>query len=147
MSNKKTVIFSLALILLLTIVSGCGSSGDQAAKPQPSQQAASSMPNEDPLPIVADLTRKLNDTAAMVKAEKLPEAKTIAAGALKTHERLTVHITDAKLKTTLAASVKAVSEAVNADPVSRPAAEARLAEALAAVKQAGEVLKDHQHQH
>jgi hypothetical protein len=147
MRNKKLILLSLVAILVLAVATGCGSSDNQAAKLAPATTAkpATSMPNEDPMPIAQDLERKLKDTGTMVKEAKWAEAKIIAAEALKTSDRLNVHVTDARIKDSLKKSVNDVNEAVKASPADQKSAEAKIATALETLKQATVQLQGHQH--
>ena len=146
MKNVKLLSLALIAILSLVLQAGCGSASTQApAAPAAQQKAAGSMPNEDPKPIAQDLERKLQDTAAKVKEGKWSEAKIIVAEAIKTNDRLVVHITDTKLKDALSKSVKEVSEAVSASPADRKSTEAKIDAALNNLKQANVQLQSHSH--
>lgn len=144
MKNVKLLSLALIAILSLVLLAGCGSSNTQAPATTAAQQkAASSMPNEDPKPIAQDLERKLQDTAAKVKEGKWSDAKIIAAEAIKTNDRLVVHITDTKMKDALSKSVKEVSEAVSASPADQKNAETKIAAALSNLKQTNVQLQGH----
>ena len=147
MQNKKLILLSLVALLVMSVAAGCGSSSKQETKTPPTTAAktATSMPNEDPLPIAQDLERKLKDTGKMVKEGKWTEAKIIMAEALKTHERLTVHITDAMMKESLKKSVSDVNSAVSTSPTDQKAAEAKVIAALEMVNKASVQLQGHQH--
>lgn len=147
MKNKKLILLSMVALLSLTVATGCGSSEKQATTPATSAAAksAASMPNEDPGPIAKDLERKLKDTLTMVKEKKLAEAKVIMAEALRTHDRLTVHITDARVKENLKKSIIDVNEAVKASPADQKGTEAKIAAAFEAIKQANDQLEGHKH--
>lgn len=147
MKNKKLIMLSLAALLIMSLVAGCGSNEKQANKAAApaTAKSASSMPNEDPMPIVQDLERKMKDTGAMAKEGKWAEAKLIAAEALKTNDRLTVHVTDARLKDSLKKSVSEVNAAVTASPVDQKAAETKVLAALELIKQASVQMQGHQH--
>ena len=146
MRNKKLIVLSLVALFIMVLVTGCGSSDNQAAKSAPATAAkpASSMPNEDPMPIAQDLERKLKDTGTMVKEGKWAEAKIIAAEALKTNDRLIVHVTDARMKDSLKTSVNDVNEAVKTS-ADQKSAEAKVSTALEALKQAKVQLQGHKH--
>ena len=147
MKNKKLILVSLVAILVLSVVTGCGSSGKQATTTAPATTAkpTSSMPNEDPTPIVQDLERKLKDIGTMVKEGKWAEAKVITGEAMKTNDRLIVHVTDAQLKDSLKKSVADVNGAVSVSPADQKAAEAKVIAAIGVVKQAGAQLQGHKH--
>lgn len=147
MRNKKIFLLSLVATLLLVATTGCGSGDNQAAKPAPATTAktASSMPNEDPVPITQDLERKLKDTGTMINENKWAESKLIVSEALKTTDRLSVHITDPRMKEQLMKSVQAVDAAVKASPADQKSAAAAVSTALEAVKQAAIQLQGHKH--
>lgn len=147
MRNKKILLLSLVAILLLVVTTGCGSGDNQAAKPAPATTAkpASSMPNEDPGPIAQDLERKLKDTGTMINENKWAEAKLIVSEALKTTDRLSVHITDPRMKEQLRKSIQAVDAAVKASPADQKSAAAAVSAALEAVRQAAVQLQGHKH--
>lgn len=147
MRNKKLILLSVVAILVLAVATGCGASDNQAAKSGASTavKPASSMPNEDPKPIAQDLERKLKDTATMIKEGKWSEAKLVAAEALKTNDRLIVHVTDARMKDSLNKSVKDVFEAVKVSPTDQKAGEAKVSIALDALKKATVQLQEHNH--
>lgn len=145
MKNIKMLALAILAVLSLVLLAGCGaSSNTPAPAPAAQQKTASSMPNEDPKPIAQDLERKLQDTAAKAKEGKWADAKLIAAEAVKTHDRLTVHITDVKTKETLSKSVKEVNEAVSVSPDQKNA-EAKINAALNNLKQVNVQLQGHNH--
>lgn len=146
--NKKLILIAVVSLFVLALAAGCGSNDKQASQAAPNtaaKSAATSMPNEDPAPIAQDLERKLKDTGTMVKEGKWAEAKIIAAEALKTNDRLIVHVTDARMKDSLKKSVADVSGAVSASPADQKNADAKIAAALEAVKQASAQLQGHKH--
>lgn len=147
MRNKKMIVLVFILLLTLGLAAGCGSSEKQAA-PAPAAPAktASSMPNEDPVPIAQDLERKLKDTSARLQEGKPGDAKLIMAEAVKTQERLIVHVTNAKTKEALAGAVKGANAALTASPADTKAAETNLATAQSVLKQAITELQSHKHQ-
>lgn len=148
MRNKKLILVSMVAILVLSIAAGCSSSSEKQTKvaaPAAASKSAAAMPNEDPMPIAQDLERKLKDTATMAKESKWPEARIIAAEAVKTNDRLIVHITDTRLRDALRKSVNDVNEAVKASPADAKNTEAKIAIALENVKQAGVQLQGHKH--
>ncbi|MDF2501866.1 MAG: hypothetical protein K0Q77_2580 [Anaerosporomusa subterranea] len=147
MRNKKMILLSLVAILVLAVATGCGSSEKQVSKSAPSTAAksTSSMPKEDVQPIAQDLERKLKDTGTMVKEGKWAEAKLIAAEALKTNDRLIVHVTDARMKDSLQKSVTDVNGAINASPADQKSTEAKIATALEVLKQVSVHLQGHNH--
>lgn len=142
---KKVKMFLLALIAILTLalLAGCGSSNNSAPAPAAPQKASNSMPNEDPKPIAQDLERKLQDTAAKVKEGKWADSKIIAAEAVKTSDRLVLHITDTRMKDALSKSVKEVNDAVSASPTDQKNAEAKINSALNNLKQANSQIQSH----
>ena len=146
MLNKKLILLSVIALLILGLATGCGSS-EKAAAPAPSAPAKtpSGMPNEDPMPIAQDLERKLNDTVAKIKEGKIGEAKIIMVEAVKTKDRLSVHITDTRTKDTLNSTVKEANEAVNASPADAKSTEAKIGSAVTVLKQAMVQLQGHKH--
>lgn len=147
MRNKKRILLFLVALMVTGLAAGCGAGNKQAAPNAPPAAAkpAASMPNEDPTPIAQDLERKLKDTGAMVTAGKWAEAKLIAAEALKTNDRLLVHVTDARMKEHLRQSINDANAAVNASPADQKSAAAKVTAALEAVQQASLQLRGHQH--
>lgn len=147
MRNKKFILLSMVALFMLVVVSGCGSNEKQPAKTAAptNASAAHSMPKEDVNPIMQDLERKLKDTASMVKDGKWAEAKLIAAEAMKTNDRLSVHIADVETRDSLKKSVTDVIGAVNASPADQKSAETKITVALDVLKQAVAQLQGHNH--
>ncbi|EGO64832.1 hypothetical protein [Acetonema longum] len=147
--NLKKAVFSLAAIFALTAVAGGISAGRQPVLPATSSVAQAahghghSMPNEDPLPIAQDLERKLKDTGAIARAGQWANAKLVAAAALKTRDRLLVHITDTRLNQELQQSVQEAHDAVLASD--KTAVEAKVAAALQVLAEAKAQLQNHTH--
>ena len=129
MKKTKAILGILAIAATMALVAGCGSSGKPAATQQPAaeQQAASqhgghdmsNMPKEDPMPMMKDLDKALQDVVKQVKAGQTMEAQKSAAQLVSTTDKLMPHMMDAALKDKLRKAAVDIKDSVNsgkADP-------------------------------
>jgi hypothetical protein len=104
------------------------------------------MPNEDPNVFIKDM----NQTVAMIieqtKLNKLEDAKKSAAELVALNEKLSVHVTDAKLKEDLRQGVLAVRDAVQKPSPSQSAIEKSLQDVKNLLNQISNQMKSHKHQ-
>ncbi|MCM0759540.1 hypothetical protein M7775_13360 [Sporomusa sphaeroides DSM 2875] len=125
--NKSKVLFGvLAIAVVLSLVAGCGSSEKTAAQPPASQAQASghqghsaAMPKEDPMPMMKDLDKSLQDVVKQVKAGQTMDAQKSAAQLVSTTDKVMPHMMDAGLKDKLRKAAVEIKDSVNsgkADP-------------------------------
>ncbi len=129
MTNKsKLVTGFLTMTVVLALVTGCGSSEQQAAPP--AQQQASgdmkghdmgnmNMPHEDPLPLVNEVDKDLQDIVNQVKAGQTLAAQKTAGMLAGTAEKIMPHLMKEDLKANLRKAATDIKDSVNsgkADP-------------------------------
>ncbi|MDR7868861.1 MAG: hypothetical protein RIN56_18865 [Sporomusaceae bacterium] len=97
MKKSKLIIISLALILSLVVVAGCGGAGDSKPQQQ-APKAQSSMPTGDPMPMMKDMDASMQDMLKQVKAGQMMEAQKSAAQMAGMADKVMPHMTDSALK-------------------------------------------------
>ncbi len=118
MRNSKVIVGILSMMMALALVTGCGSSEKQAAPQQPASQQASghegmSMPKEDPMPMMKDMDKALQDVVKQSKAGQMMDAQKSAAQLVSTTEKIMPHMMDAGLKDKLRKAAADIKDSVN----------------------------------
>ncbi len=126
MKKSKVLFGVLAIVTVMSLVAGCGSSEKTATKPPASQEQASghqghsaTMPKEDPMPMMKDLDKSLQDVVKQVKAGQTMDAQKSAAQLVSTTDKVMPHMMDAGLKDKLRKAAVEIKDSVNsgkADP-------------------------------
>lgn len=94
MKNAKLVVVLLMLILALVLVAGCGSSDSKPQAQQPAPQAQMSMPTGDPMPMMKDMDKMMQDMMKQVKAGQTMEAQKSASQIASLADKVAPHMTD-----------------------------------------------------
>jgi hypothetical protein len=126
MKKSKVLFGALSVVVVMSLVAGCGSSEKPAAQAPAAQQQASgheghsmSMPKEDPMPFMKDMDKALQDTVKQVKAGQTMDAQKSAAQLVSSAEKVLPHMMDNGLKDSLRKNAAEIKELVNsgkADP-------------------------------
>lgn len=126
MTKSKVTLSILTITVALAIVSGCGSSDKPAAQQPASQQQASghaghsaTMPKEDPMPMMKDMDKDLQDIMKQVKAGQTMEVQKTADHLLSMVNKVMPHMMDNALKDNLrkaAGDIKGIVDSGKMDP-------------------------------
>lgn len=126
MNKSKIVIGILALTVAASVVAGCGSSEKPAAQQPAGQQQASgheghsmAMPKEDPMPMMKDMDKDLQDMMKQVKAGQTMDAQKSAGHMIGMVDKVMPHMMDNGLKDNLHKAATDIKDSVNsgkADP-------------------------------
>ena len=127
MKKSKVLLTILAMVALSALAAGCGSTEKQAPAQAPaSQQQASgheghstAMPKEDPMPMMKDMDKALQDVVKQVKAGQTMDAQKSASQLVGITDKVMPHMMDAGLKENLRKAATDIKEVVNsgkADP-------------------------------
>lgn len=142
MKKSKIAIGVLSLTLGLALVTGCGSSDKQTTQQPAGQQQMSgheghnmNMPKEDPMPMVKDLEKGLQDITKQVKAGQTLDAQKTAGQLASTAEKIVPHMMDDGLKTKLRSGVADIKNAVNSGKADPSAVETKVKALQDVVKQ------------
>jgi predicted small lipoprotein YifL len=129
--KKTKVLFSVvAIAAVMALAAGCGSSEKPAAQAPPSQEQAAghqghsaAMPKEDPMPMMKDLDKTLQDVVRQVKAGQTMEAQKSAAQLVSTTDKVMPHMMDAGLKEKFRNAAVAIKDSVNSAKIDPSALE------------------------
>lgn len=120
MTKSKVVLGILAMTMVLAVVSGCGSSDKPAAQPPASQQQASghaghgaAMPKEDPMPMMKDMDKDLQDIMKQVKAGQTMEVQKTTDHLMSMANKVMPHMMDNGLKDNLRKAAADIKDIVN----------------------------------
>lgn len=121
MTKSKVIIGVLAMTVVLAVVSGCGSSDKPAAQQPPaSQQQASghaghstAMPKEDPMPMMKDMDKDLQDIMKQVKAGQTMEVQKTTDHLMSMTNKVMPHMMDNGLKDNLRKAAADIKDIVN----------------------------------
>ena len=131
---KKTKLLTgiLVLTIVASLAAGCGSSEKPAAQPQASQAQASghaghsaTMPKEDPMPMMKDMDKNLQDIVKQVKAGQTMNAQKSASQLVSTTDKIMPHMMDAGLKDKLRKAAVEIKDGVNSGKVDPSALESQ----------------------
>ncbi|CQR71804.1 hypothetical protein SOV_05970 [Sporomusa ovata DSM 2662] len=133
MKKSKVLFGVLAIIAVVSLVAGCGSSEKTAVKPSASQEQAAShqghsaaMPKEDPMPMMKDLDKNLQDVVKQVKAGQTMDAQKSAAQLVSTTDKVMPHMMDVGLKDNLRKAAVEIKDSVNAGKTDPSALEGKV---------------------
>lgn len=119
MKKSKLLIGALSIGIMI-LVAGCASSEKKAElAPAPQQQTSSheghstSMPKEDPMPMMKDMDKALQDTLKQVKAGQTVDAQKSAAQMVSSVDKVMPHMMDNGLKDNLRKSAVEIKDLVN----------------------------------
>lgn len=119
--KKSKVLFGIvAIVAVMSLAAGCSSTDKPAATQQPAAQQSSGhdmsnmkMPKEDPMPMMKDLDKALQDVVKQVKAGQTMDAQKSAAQLVSTVDKVVPHMMDAGLKDNLRKAATDIKDSVN----------------------------------
>jgi len=120
MKKTKVLLGVLAIVAVMALVAGCGSTDKPAATQQPAAQQSTghdmssmNMPKENPMPMMKDLDKTLQDVVKQVKAGQTMDAQKSAAQLVSTTDKVLPHMMDAGLKDNLRKAAVEIKDSVN----------------------------------
>lgn len=120
MKKTKVLVGVLAIVAVMVLVAGCGSNEKPAAQAPASQEQATghqghsaAMPKEDPIPMMKDLDKTLQDVVKQVQAGQTMDAQKTAAQLVSTTDKVLPHMMDAGLKDNLRKAAVEIKDSVN----------------------------------
>lgn len=134
MKKSKVLFGMLAITAVIFLVAGCGSSEKTAAQPPATSQEQASghqghsttMPKEDPMPMMKDMDKSLQDVVKQVKAGQTMDAQKSAAQLVSTTEKIVPHMMDASLKDNLRKAALDIKDTVNSGKMDPSAIESKV---------------------
>lgn len=119
--KKSKILFGIvAIVAVLSLAAGCGSTDKSAATQQSDAQQSSGhdmsnmkMPKEDPMPIMKDMDKALQDVVKQVKAGQTMDAQKSAAQVVSTVDKVLPHMMDDSLKDNLRKAATDIKSTVN----------------------------------
>lgn len=149
MKKSKIVVGILSMTVVLALVTGCGSSEKQAASQPPASQQASghegmnmsghenmSMPKGDPMPMMKDMDKGLQDVVKQIKDGKTMDAQKSAVQLVSTTEKVMPHMMDAELKDKLSKAATDIKDSVNSGKIDPAALDVKVKTMQELMKQA-----------
>lgn len=133
MKKSKVLLGIVAITAVMSLVAGCGSSEKPAAQAPVGQQQASgheghsmTMPKEDPMPMMKDMDKDLQDIMKQVKAGQTMDAQKNAAHLMSTVDKVMPHMMDNGLKDSLRKAAADIKDSVNSGKVDPSALEGKV---------------------
>ncbi|MDF2565659.1 MAG: hypothetical protein K0Q53_2054 [Massilibacillus sp.] len=130
MKKSKIIVGALSMMMVVALIAGCGSSEKQTASQPPASQQTSghegmnmsghenmSMPKGDPMPMMKDMDKGLQDVVKQVKDGKTMDAQKTAIQLVSTTEKVMPHMMDAELKEKLSKAVAELKDSVNSGKI------------------------------
>ena len=152
--NKSKVLFGiLAIMAVISLVAGCGSSEKSTAQsPVASHEQAAGhqghsavMPKEDPMPMMRDLDKSLQDMVKQVKAGQTMDAQKSVAQLVSTTEKILPHMMDTNLKENLRKAAGDIKNTVNSGKMDPSAMDGKVKTMEDVMKQTTSHLQTMQH--
>lgn len=125
MKKNKLVLGILSLVVVTVLFAGCSSNSNQAAQQPTAQQASgheghsASMPKEDPMPMMKEMDKDLQDMLKQVKAGQTMDAQKSAGHMVGMVDKVAPHMMDNQLNDSLRKAATELKDTVNsgkADP-------------------------------
>jgi len=134
MKKNKVVLGILSITVAMSLLAGCGSSEKPAAQAPASQEQAANghqghsaaMPKEDPMPMMKELDKSLQDVVKQVKAGQTMDAQKSAAQLVSTTDKVMPHMMDAGLKDNLRKTAVEIKDSVNSGKTDPSALEGKV---------------------
>lgn len=129
MKKSKLIVLALTLLVALAFVAGCGSSDNKAAQQPQKQQdahAGHSMPSGDPMPMMKDMDKNLQDMMRQVKAGQMMDAQKSAGQIAGMADQVMPHMADAALKDKMQKAAYDLRDAMNSGKVDQTVVEGKM---------------------
>jgi hypothetical protein len=149
MKKSKVLLGILSIAVVMVFATGCGSNEKTVAQAPTSQQKASghegmnmsghenmSMPKGDPMPMMKDMDKGLQDVVKQVKDGKTMDAQKTAIQLVSTTEKVMPHMMDAELKEKLSKAAADIKESVNSGKIDPAALDVKVRAMQELMKQA-----------
>lgn len=153
MKKSTLTVLALALVLSLAFVAGCGGSDSkpqtQAQQPQKQQDAHSShaMPSGDPMPLMKDMDKSLQDMTKQVKAGQTMDAQKSAGQIASLADKVMPHMNDTAAKAGMQKAASELRDAVGGAKVDQTVVEGKMKAMQDAMAQAMKNLQAGSHNH
>lgn len=104
MKKSRIILLGFTLVIALAFVAGCGSNDTKAPQPQQQQSqqqnahASHSMPSGDPMPMMKDMEKAMQDMMKQVKAGQTMDAQKSSSLLASTADKLAPHVSDSALQ-------------------------------------------------
>ena len=145
MKKTTVIVLSLVLILALAFVAGCGSSDSKAQQPAPAAQTA--MPMGDPMPMMKDMDKQLQDLQKQVKAGQTMDAQKTVGRFASTCDQVTPHMTDNALQDKMHKAAVDLKDYINGGKVDQTVVDGKVQAMQELMKQANANLQGGMHKH
>ena len=145
MKKVKLIVLSLALILTLAFVAGCG--GGDGKPQQQAPQAQTSMPSGDPMPMMKDMDKNMQDMLRQVKAGQMMEAQKSAAQVAGLADKVMPHMTDGNLKGQMQKAAYDLRDTMNSGKVDQTVIEGKMQAMQDIMKRSVNHLQSQKHNH
>jgi hypothetical protein len=153
MIKTKVLWGIVAMTLVLAVISGCGSNDKPTAQQQPAsqQQAAGheghsmSMPKENPMPMMKDMDKDLQDIIKQVKAGQTLEVQKSTDHLVSTVDKVMPHMMDSGLKDNLRKAAADIKESVKSGKLDLSAMEGKVKNMQEVMKQTTSHLESMSH--
>lgn len=132
MKKVKLAVLALTLILAVALLAGCGSSDNkpqqQVQQPQKQQDAHSghAMPSGDPLPMMKDMDKSLQDMMKHVKAGQMMDAQKSAGQIASLADKVMPHMNDAAAKAVMQKAASELRDSVGGAKVDQTVVEGKM---------------------
>lgn len=141
--KKTKVLFGIvAIVAGMALIAGCGSSEKPAAQTPAAQEQATghqghsaTMPKEDPMPIMKDMDKALQDVVKQVKGGQMMDAQKSAAQLVSTVDKVLPHMMDDGLEDHLRKTAKDIKDSVNSGKTDPSVLEGKVKDMQAIMKE------------
>lgn len=145
MKKLKLAVLALTLILAVVVVAGCGSSDSKPQAQAPQAQMA--MPSGDPMPMMKDMDKYLQDMMRQVKAGQMMDAQKSAGQIASLADKVMLHMTDNAMRDQMKKAAYDLRDAVNGAKVDQTVVEGRMQMMQDIMKRSVNHLQSQKHNH
>lgn len=126
MKKTKLVVLSLMLILAVALVAGCGGSDNKPQQQAQAPQAQMSMPTGDPMPMMKEMDKNLQDMMKQVKSGQMMDAQKSAGQIASLADKVMPHITDNAMREQMKKAAYDLRDTMNGAKVDQTVVEAKM---------------------
>jgi hypothetical protein len=126
MRKTKLMVLSLTLILALALVAGCGGSDSKPQQQAQAPQAQMSMPTGDPMPMMKDMDKNLQEMMKQVKAGQMMDAQKSAGQIASLADKVMPHMTDNAMREQMKKAAYDLRDTMNGAKVDQTVVEGKM---------------------
>ena len=147
MRKTKFMALSLMIILALVLTAGCGGSDSKPQQQAQAPQAQMSMPSGDPMPMMKDMDKNLQEMVKQVKAGQMMDAQKSAGQIASLADKVMPHMTDNAMREQMKKAAYDLRDTMNGAKVDQTVVETKMKTMQDVMTQSMKNLQSGAHKH